>query len=69
MFIFFRLVPTSLNVLISIANYDELPLVIVTSDFIYQLKPRKRLEHICCLLEAPLRLDNLMVLFSLLYLG
>lgn len=69
MFIFFRRVPTSLNVLISTPNYDKLLLIIVTSDFIYQLKPCKRLKHICCLLEAPLRLDNLTVLFSLLYLG
>lgn len=69
MFVFFRHVPTSLNVLVIATNYDELLFIIVTSDFIYQLQVCKRLQHICCLLETPLRLDNIMVLFSLLYLG
>lgn len=69
MFVFLRHVPTSLNVLITAASYDELLLIIVTSDFIYQLQPGKRLQHTCCLLEMPLGLDNLMVLFSPLFGG
>lgn len=69
MFVFFRRVPTSLNVLVTATNYDELLLVTVTSDFIYQLQACKRLQHICCFLETSLTLDNLMVLFSLIHLG
>ena len=41
MFVFFRRVPTSLNVLITATVYDGLLLVIVTSDFIYQLQACK----------------------------
>lgn len=42
MFVFFRHVPTGLNVLITVTSYDELLLIIVTSDFIYQLQECRR---------------------------